>query len=93
MSYILRISLNYESLNVKIQSAEGIPTFRAIDGYIVDNINLATFKIHQALQIVKEVDTVGTGFPTWPRDHPNVEVNDNYTLLYDSSHIPHLSTN
>ena len=32
---------------------------------------------------------IGDGFPSWPRDHPNVEVRDNITFFYDSSHKPH----
>jgi hypothetical protein len=41
------------------------------------------------LNNLKGSTTFGTGFPTWPRDHPNIWINDNFTLLYDSSHIPH----
>ena len=90
--FVLRMGLLYETLSVKIDDVDGVPTFKMVDGYAVDNLELAKFKIAQVLGSMKGESTFGTGFPTWPRDHPNVEVNENFTLLYDSSHVPHTSS-
>ena len=63
--------------------------FKSIEGFVINNTNLAAFKINQVLNNLKGLRTFGTGFPTWPRDHPNIWISDNFTLLYDSSHVPH----
>lgn len=89
VNYIIRIHLNYETLDVRIESASAVPSFSRVGNFVVENFPLAQFKMNQVLSVLKEYGTFGTGFPTWPRDHPNVEVNSNYTFFYDSSHIPH----
>ena len=89
VNFVIRLGLTYENLEVRIQNASAVPTFKASGEFVVEDKDLATFKINQVLGTIREQKTFGDGFPTWPRDLPHVEVLANYTLLYDSSHIPH----
>lgn len=61
---------------------------------MVTNIELALFKINMALRSLKGYRVIGSGFPTWPRDFPELEVDSSgaYVLLYDQSQIPHATT-
>ena len=68
---------------------EVVPIFRVVDGYTVESFELASYKIQQVLLGMKGMSTFGSQYPTWPRDHPNLEITQDYIFLYDSSQIPH----
>lgn len=91
IDFILKIGLEYENIRLTILSATGTPTFKTAGEYVVTNFLLAQFKINEVLKSLTAHKVIGDGFQAWPRDHPNVDVRSNYTLFYDSSHVPHRS--
>lgn len=65
--------------------------FKIVGSFVVVDEELARFKINMALKSLAGYRVFGSGFPTWPRDLPELEVDvsGKYMFLYDSSQIPH----
>lgn len=91
----LKLTLEYEQLEVVINSALAAgPSFAPVGNYYVTDPNLAVFKINMGLRSLLKYRVFGSGFPTWPRDFPEIEVDTSgaYMFLHDKSQIPHSST-
>ena len=55
--------------------------------YKVENVELADLMIKHSLNRLKEGHVFGSGWNLWPKDYPHFMVADNFTVVYDSTHI------
>lgn len=88
----LKLTLEYEQLEVMINGAMTPgPSFIPVGNYYVTDPQLATFKINMALRSLVGYRVFGSGFPTWPRDFPELDVDTSGTFifLHDKSQAPH----
>ena len=53
----------------------------------VENEELANLMIKHSLNRLKEEAVFGSGWSLWPKDYPHFMVADNFTVVYDSTHI------
>lgn len=92
VTFFIKGSLGYEEMTFTIAAATTQSTsFKVVGNYFVSDPALAQFKINMALKSLIGYKVFGSGFPTWPRDLPEFEVDTagRYIFLYDSSQIPH----
>ena len=62
-------------------------SFETAGKYVVNNINLATFKVNQVLKKVENSMTFGTNYPSPTREKPRTRVDRDWVFHYDNSHI------
>lgn len=79
----------YESLELTITKAVGIPSFTKVGNFEVVDEDLAKFKIDRALTALVGNRVFGSGYPIWPRDMPDIMVREQYAIIYDESQVPH----
>jgi hypothetical protein len=66
---------------------EFISYFPAGD-YKLANLELANLLVHSSLNRLYEGNLFGSGWPlSPPRDFPQMTTRDNYTIVYDSTHV------
>ena len=61
--------------------------FLQIDGYEVENSVLGNLMIEHSLNRLREEKVFGSGWAINPKDYPHFFVEENYTIIYDSTHI------
>jgi hypothetical protein len=92
VTFYLKLVLEYDQMEVSIAGAIGNnPQFTNVGSYNVTDLKLAAFKVNMALRALTGYRVFGSGFPTWPRDFPeiDVDVSGNFLFLHDRSQIPH----
>jgi hypothetical protein len=87
----VNIVAKYETLELNILKATGIPSFNPVGQYVVTDADLGMFKIERALTALTGYRVFGSGYPIWPRDLPSIWIRDQYALIYDESQKPHIS--
>ena len=78
---------NETHLNFKIIEAEGTPIFKPVTGFEVKNRQLAEHMILHSLNRLKEGYTFGSGWKIYPRDYSHILVQDDFIVIYDSTHV------
>ena len=64
------------------------PSFYPYGDFKMQNPELATLMVKHSLNRMYEVNLFGSGYPVSPpRDYPHMIMEDNYTIVYDSTHI------
>lgn len=61
--------------------------FFTYDGYEVTNLELAELMISHSLNRMVEEKVFGSDWPLFSKDYPHFIVQDNYTVVYDSTHV------
>lgn len=85
-------------MNFKLVAHDQFVSWYPYGSYNIQNEDLATLMVSHSLNRVYEANLFGSGFPVSPpRDYPHMIANENYTIVYDSTHIdpnaPHTSDN
>ena len=80
---------NFNSTDFRIRGHEELVTFNQYMDYKIENVELAKLMVKHSLNRMYEGRLFGSGWPASPpRDYPHFVVESNYTIVYDSSHIP-----
>jgi hypothetical protein len=90
VSFFIKLVPGYEQLDLIVDSAVGAAAFQPVGSFVVLDQELANFKLSMALRSLQAYKVFGSGFPTWPRDAPDVMMHSSgkYFLLFDASQIP-----
>lgn len=78
-------------MKFKLKSHEEFTSFYPYGGYKIENEELAKLMVKHSLNRIYEGNLFGSGFPySPPKDFPHFLAEDNYTIVYDSTHVdPH----
>ncbi len=81
------------TMDFKFRGHEEFVTFYQYADYKIINEQLARAMIRHCLNRLYEGNLFGSGWPmSPPRDYPHMMTEENYTIVYDSTHVdPHLS--
>ena len=75
-------------MHFKLRNHSQHPSFYPYAEYKIQNKELAELMVKHSLNRLYEVNLFGNGYPVSPpRDYPHMFAEDNYTIVYDSSHI------
>lgn len=85
---------NFTNLNFRYHGAEQEIFFYPYGGFVFQNKELAQAMARHSISRLFEGTVFGSGWPqSPPRDYPHFMVEENYTVVYDSTHVdPHLPT-
>ena len=61
--------------------------FFIYDGYEVRNLELAELMVSHSLNRLMERHVFGSNWPLYTKDYPHFMVEENYTVVYDSTHV------
>lgn len=81
------------TMDFKFRGHEEFLSFYKYADYTILNEELATLMVRHSLNRMYEGNLFGSGWPmSPPRDYPHMMAEDNYTIVYDSTHVdPHLA--
>ena len=74
-------------LDFHIISFNQTTSFTPYQEYKVENIELAQHMVTHSLNRLLESKVFGSGWALYDRDYPHFIVEDNYTIVYDSTHV------
>ena len=75
-------------MHFRLRGHSQFPHFYPYGDYKMQNQELAELMVKHSLNRLYEVNLYGNNYPVSPpRDYPHMIVEDNYTIVYDSSHI------
>lgn len=83
VDYEVEIIPQTNTLDFRIVSISGTPTFHQQEEYPIKNMELAVFMLDQTLKMAVGEKVIGSGFKTLSRKIGGVEVNEKYLFLYD----------
>lgn len=76
------------SLNFRFRRHDEYISYFPSGDYKLQNLELANLLVHNSLNRLYEGDLFGSGWPlSPPRDFPQMTTRDNYTIVYDSTHV------
>ena len=79
-------------MHFKLRSHNQLPHFYPYQEYKIENQELAELMVKHSLNRMYEVNLFGNGYPVSPpRDYPHMIAEENYTIVYDSSHVEGVS--
>lgn len=89
----IEVAPTQNQLNFKLRSHDQFPTFYPYGEYKIQNNVLAELMVKHSLNRLYEKRLFGSGWPfSPPMDYPHVMLEDNFTHLYDSTHVdPHMN--
>ena len=78
----------HNSSHFRLRGHSQFPHFYPYGDYKIQNLELAELMVKHSLNRMYEVNLFGNGYPiSPPRDYPHMIMEDNCTIVYDSSHI------
>jgi hypothetical protein len=81
------------TLDFRFRRHEETVTFNQYADYKINNVDLAKLMVKHSLNRMYEGRLFGSGWPlSPPRDYPHFIVQDNYTIVYDSTHVDSRNT-
>ena len=75
------------SLDFHVVSFNHTTVFTPYQDYKVENEELAQHMVTHSLNRLFDHRVFGSGWVLYPRDYPHFVVEDNYTTIYDSTHV------
>ena len=78
---------NRDTIDFHVVHFNQTSTFTPYSDYKVVNLELAQHMVTHSLNRLLENKVFGSGWKIYTRDYPHFIVEDNYTVIYDSTHV------